>query len=61
MQWLKLLLSFPGFYARILNKDEVRVNDRFAKAAGANLKVEKRSVNSSEIVDHLISRLDNID
>lgn len=45
-----------GFYARILNKDEVRVNDRFAKAEGSNLKVEKRSVNSSEIVDHLISR-----
>lgn len=43
-----------AFYKRVLNKDEKRVNDRFARATEHGIKIKRKSVDVSALLEHLI-------
>ncbi|KFM79085.1 hypothetical protein X975_02718, partial [Stegodyphus mimosarum] len=47
--------SKEAFYLHVLNKDTQRINERFLTADANGVKVEKRSVEMEEIIDHLAS------
>ncbi|GIY59790.1 protein GUCD1 [Caerostris darwini] len=47
--------SEEDFYQRVLKKDAQRISDRFSTADLNNVKVEKRTVDQDEILDHLSS------